>query len=724
MKRFVTYFLFLFVAGAALALTIDREATSAVDSLLNRISPGLSGRLEVSVVDSPADSTDVDWFEIYQSGDRPAVKGNSAISVATGINWYLKYMADVHLSWGNMNPALPTMLPAVENRVRRSSPMRSRYYLNYCTHSYSMAFWDWARWQQEIDWMALHGINMPLTVTGMGTLWRNVLRRLDYPEERIDSFIAGPGFRAWWLMNNLEGWGGPNSEADYDREARLQQQILDRMHRLGMEPVMAGYSGMLPHDATQTLGVDVADPGKWCGFTRPAFLQPTDKDFDRIADIYYSELTSLYGPAKYYSMDPFHEGGNTAGVDLASSGQKILAAMHRTNPEGVWVIQGWQENPRREMIEPLPQGSLLVLDLQSENTPSTQRIGNYGHHDWLYCMLLNFGGNEGLYGKMSSVADGLDSLRNNSSSLRGVGLTMEGIENNPVMFELLSEMPWRPEHVNPEAWVADYATARYGRFSPEASEAWRLLSRTVYDCPRDSIQQGTIESLFCARPSDRPLTASAWAASKDYYRHADLLRAARLLAEAAPLLGENRNYQHDLVDVVRQCVANRGRELLDSINLALMRRDSVEYKTLSDRFLSLIDTQDRLLATLPEFRLGSWLEAARNCASTESDADRWEWNARTQITTWGPREASEGGRLHDYSNREWQGLLADFYRRRWQLWFDTRLNEGLQPTPSAIDFYPIESAWATGRTPYSSTPEGNPIATALLTLNELMEWRE
>ena len=298
MKRFVTNFLFLFVAGAALALTIDREATSAVDSLLNRISPGLSDRLEVSVVDSPADSTDVDWFEIYQSGDRPAVKGNSAISVATGVNWYLKYMAGVHLSWGNMRPALPAMLPAVENRVRRSSPMRSRYYLNYCTHSYSMAFWDWARWQQEIDWMALHGINMPLTVTGMGTLWRNVLRRLDYPEERIDSFIAGPGFRAWWLMNNLEGWGGPNSEADYDREARLQQQILDRMRRLGMEPVMAGYSGMLPHDAAQTLGVDVADPGKWCGFTRPAFLQPTDKDFDRIADIYYSELTSLYGPAK------------------------------------------------------------------------------------------------------------------------------------------------------------------------------------------------------------------------------------------------------------------------------------------------------------------------------------------------------------------------------------------------------------------------------------------
>lgn len=33
----------------------------------------------------------------------------------------------------------------------------------------------------------------------------------------------------------------------------------------------------------------------------------------------------------------------------------------------------------------------------------------------------------------------------NGKTLRGVGMTMEGIENNPVMYELLMELPWRPE---------------------------------------------------------------------------------------------------------------------------------------------------------------------------------------------------------------------------------------------------------------------------------------
>ena len=33
-------------------------------------------------------------------------------------------------------------------------------------HSYSMAYWDWERWEAEIDWMALQGINLPLAFTG------------------------------------------------------------------------------------------------------------------------------------------------------------------------------------------------------------------------------------------------------------------------------------------------------------------------------------------------------------------------------------------------------------------------------------------------------------------------------------------------------------------------------------------------------------------------------
>lgn len=57
-----------------------------------------------------------------------------------------------------------------------------------------MAFWDWDRWEKEIDWMALHGINIPLAVTGAEAVWYNVLDKLGYTKTEINEFISGPGF--------------------------------------------------------------------------------------------------------------------------------------------------------------------------------------------------------------------------------------------------------------------------------------------------------------------------------------------------------------------------------------------------------------------------------------------------------------------------------------------------------------------------------------------------
>ena len=54
---------------------------------------------------------------------------------------------------------LPELLPAAPV-TRMVSPVKWRYYMNVCTVSYSSAFWSWERWLQELDWMALNGINM------------------------------------------------------------------------------------------------------------------------------------------------------------------------------------------------------------------------------------------------------------------------------------------------------------------------------------------------------------------------------------------------------------------------------------------------------------------------------------------------------------------------------------------------------------------------------------
>lgn len=722
-------------------LTLGAQA-NPVDGLLERIDHGASRKIKTELV-----KQDHDFFEITTKGGKPCIKGNTWVNIASGLNWYLKYYAGVQLTWNQMKATLPATLPLPKKPERRETDLKLRYDFNYCTFSYSMAFWDWARWQTEIDWMALHGVNLPLAVVGEECVWRNLLLRLGYTKDEVNQFIAGPAFLAWWEMNNLEGWGGPLPDTWYTQQEKLQKQILRRMKEWGMEPVLPGYSGMLPSNAHEKLGVNVADGGKWNGYTRPTFLQPTDSRFHEIASLYYDELTKLFGKANYYSMDPFHEGGNAQGVDLDASGKSIMREMKAVNPKAVWVIQGWSENPREALIHNLPQGDLLILDLFAECRPKWgiasifQNDEGYGQHQWLFCMLENFGGNVGLHGRMDQLLNNFYQTQTNpkAAHLKGIGFTMEGSENNPVMFELMSELPWRPTKFGKEEWLKGYVRVRYGTDDPTLQEAWQLLGATIYNCPMGNNQQGPHESIFCGRPSANNFQASSWSKMSNYYDPDDILRAATLFASVADKYRGNNNYEYDLVDIVRQAMADQARVQYEQAiaNYKAFRRKA--FATDSERFLKMLLLQDKLLGTRSEFRLGRWTTQARSLGTTPQEKDLYEWNARVQITTWGNRTCADEGGLRDYAHKEWQGLLKDFYYLRWSTYFreltkqmEAKSKPDIEKLGSGkykgmttdelfrlaleqdvhIDWYAIEEPWTLQHNPYSPQPEGQPVDVA------------
>ncbi len=288
-------------------------------------------------------------------------------------------------------------------------------------------------------------------------------------------------------------------------------------------------------------------------------------------------------------------------------------------------------------------------------------------------------------------------------------MTMEGIENNPVMYELLCELPWREQRFSKDEWLEGYLKARYGKSDSQVSQAWMLLSNTIYNCPAASTQQGTHESILCARPSWKAYQVSSWSEMSDYYDPADVIRAAGMMVDAAERFRGNNNFEYDLVDIVRQAVAEKGRLMYRVLVDAYKAGDRELFKLSSDRFLRLILMQDRLLATRSEFKVGRWLESARNLGSTEEEKDWYEWNARVQITTWGNRVAADDGGLHDYAHREWNGLLRDFYYLRWKTWLDEQLKSFEGGQPKAIDFYALEEPWTLKHNSYASEAEGNPV---------------
>ncbi|MDE5788230.1 MAG: alpha-N-acetylglucosaminidase [Bacteroidaceae bacterium] len=678
MKR---YFFALLLTAFALMVKAD-----PVSDLLHRVLPdGNDAQRFEWTLDKSASAP---YFTLNCDGVTVHVKGADYISVTTGINWYLQHYAGIDISWNAPTGKLPSRLPVVKNE-RHKSCVDYRYYLNFCTHSYSMAYWDWERWQQEIDWMALHGINLPLVITGMESVWRRVLENYGYDSlDKVNEFVCGSAFYGWFFMNNLTGWGGPQPDSWYIQRTQLARQIFQRMKEFGMQPVVPGYVGMVPKnfltyaDADKVSSwesSDIVNGGMWCSFERPYFVNNTAR-LQEFAAAYYDAFDELFGDVcttRFYAIDPFHEGGVPKGVtDAKASVQAMYNALLAYNPQAIWVCQHWQHNPTTTLTHTVPAGRLLILDLHGDNNGDIRCSGNHTAadgtpHDWVWGQVSNFGGNVGLFGRMDRLISCFYQARDNRADNRlvGIGALPEGIENNAMLYDLLYSLPWTNENYTRQTWLADYVQMRYGvksdnKVYKKLLSAWKRLAAGPYNCPNDH-QQGTTESVFLMRPSLEAGSVSSWANSSWYWDMSELRTALYEMLSVSSILNNNENYRYDLVDLMRQALADYGKLMLDSIHAAT----GAERTRLSDRFLALILDQDTLLATRPEFRLGRWTEMARALGTNADEKNLYEKNARMLLTTWGERAQCENGGLHDYANREWSGLLSGFYYPRWKSFF-------------------------------------------------------
>lgn len=655
-----------------------------------------------------------DRFELISKNGKIYIRGNNPVAMASGLNWYLKYYAGSSVSWSGNQINLPHPLPTIDGTFAKQSNFNYAYYLNYCTFNYTMAFWDWERWEQEIDWMALNGINLPLAITGTEGVWYNVLKRLNYTEEEILEFIPGPAFTAWWLMTNLEGWGGAVSKEYIDQQVALQQKILQRMRHYGMKPVLPGFYGMVPNNLKERYpDADIRDQGLWAGgFERPAFLLPTDPLFLEIANIFYEEQKKLFGETQYFSGDPFHEGGSTAGIDLAAAGENLIESVKHVYPNAKWVFQAWQGNPKNALLERIDGEDVLLLDLDADNNPQWSKNNAWDNKNWIWSTITNFGGNVGMFGRLDVINREVNkAFTMHPESMKGIGVMPEGIENNPVVYELLYEFRWRNSEVDMSAWLANYAKRRYGSSNANIDRAWEVLNKTVYSKEIGQYQQGTNESIFCARPSLQVDRASSWGTSTIHYNPAELLEAWHLFVEASDGLKERVNFQYDIVDISRQVLANYAQVLYAEMMHHYKSGNLLAFEEASDRFIDLLKHQDRLLNSKSDFMLGRWLEAAKLRATNDAERKLFEYNARVQITTWSFQDSD----LHDYAHREWGGLLADFYLPRWEMFISKLTAELKGEQTESINYYPFEDAWNREQKVYPT----NEQASCIEIVNEL-----
>ena len=146
-----------------------------------------------------------DVFEISDAGNgRIRVRGNNGISLASGLNYYLRHFCNVDYNplFGS-NLKMPATAPAVGKKLLKYTDYEYRYALNFCTYSYTMAFWDWGENQPFLDWCAMNGVNLMLDIVGQEEVLRQTLNKYNYSDAEVKEYLTGPAYYAWFYMQNM-----------------------------------------------------------------------------------------------------------------------------------------------------------------------------------------------------------------------------------------------------------------------------------------------------------------------------------------------------------------------------------------------------------------------------------------------------------------------------------------------------------------------------------------
>ncbi|XP_046913075.2 alpha-N-acetylglucosaminidase-like [Dermatophagoides farinae] len=642
--------------------------------------------------DDDDDDNHLDRFIIETTLNRMIrIKGTTGVAIANGIYYYLKNIANCSFSWSGdqmnyflVNDNVPIPSESITIIIRD----KFRYYQNTCTASYSNVWWQWSRWQREIDWMALHGINLPLAFNGQEIVYRRTFQRFNMSTKEIDDYFTGPAFLAWNRMGNIQTWSGPLSEHWHQYQHQLQLQILKRMRNFGMYPVVPGFAGHVSRHLKSHLKTfaNISRLTDWNQFghqfSYTYFLEPEDPNFIKVGKVFVEEYIKLYGTDHFYNIDLFNEEtpGSNDPAYLRKCSKNVYESISAADPQAIWIMQGWlflfessfwKQKQVEAFVTSVPSGRMIILDLFSEIIPVYQTFNGYYDQPFIWCMLHNFGGTHGMYGALNRINDELYRVRNSYKNFLGIGLTMEGIEQNDIVYDYMTETSWYDRAPDMIEWFSHYVRRRYGfmdKFleTELLDQAWQLLRISVYTDPIGIRNHGRYVITMVPKPGLH---------SQLSYNPLNLTEAVKLMVKFVNLnsksetireqLLSSETFVYDLVDMNRQALQLIFDYHYKQLDVAWIEQNESKLMMAMEKMKNILELMEQILQSSQHWLLYNWINNARSIANNSKERDYNEWQARNQITSWGPND-----NIVDYAAKQWSGMFQYYYTPRWLFYFN------------------------------------------------------
>lgn len=731
------------VIGAAIALVLsgcDTDQTvSSVPVNKDTVSPAKAVLTRVTGNDLPTMTTELvtdnqpDWYQITVSEGQLDVRGNSTSAITYGAYQYLEQQGALSVSWEGKRVALPQSFPDFVGE-KITSQFDQRAYLNVCAYGYTTPWWTWERWEQEIDWMALHGVNNPVAMEGQEYIWQQLWNEMGVSDAQLADYFSGPAFTPWQRMGNIEGHEGPLPQSWINKKHQLQKQILSRMDELGMEPVVPAFAGYVPKSFAQKHPeAKIYTMPTWSGFDNETYwLDPADPLFPKLAKRFIELYTQAYGEHKYYLSDAFNEmlppvSEQNREQDLARYGKRLYDSIKQVAPDAVWVMQGWMFGADEEFwdiasieafLQDVPDNKAMIHDIGNDRYHVWQRTEGFKGKSWVFGFIHNYGGSDPVYADFADYVEQLDVVTSskNAGNLTGFGVFPEGIHNNSVAYEFLFDLPWN-NSPDMQTWLSTYTKARYGKTSPALLDAWDKLIDGVFSVRywKTRWWEGSAGAyLLFKRPT---INVDSFPGNPGDLGALDKGLAA--LIAMAPEYRDSPLFVYDVVDLTKHSVSlHVDMMLLNAVNL-YKAGDVEQGNNVLARVGDIVGKLD-LLMGYHQDTLHSWLSEAAAYGETAEESAYYIKNARKQITQWG------GNSLKDYASKAWQGMYANYYLPRWKQYLEAyqqakQQGKGFDDEAQQQRLIQWESEWIAQSTIPEKQQPKNPIELANTLLKAVSE---
>lgn len=474
-------------------------------------------------------------------------------------------------------------------------------------------------------------------------------------------------------MGNLKRLGSPLNTDWMQAQLALNHRILARMNSLGISPVLPAFNGHVP-DAFKHLipRQDFTLSSLWSGFnstfTGVVRLEPHSPLFVEVGraiireqlkeyKLYLSDLSE-----HFYSTDTFNEMDPEAHTDLAQIGANLFLSIIREDAKGVVVMQMWcfAHAPRLwtaanvlQLFSKIPAQNLLLLDLHGEKRAQWRRLKAYLDSRpairVIWTLLHNFGGGHGMAGEMEDTKNAL-LLAIEEGGVDGVGLAMEGTQQNAVLYDLVLDLAWLPSSSQTFAvgsWLESWVASRYSHKNSDLFNAWRCMVNTAYSRPSNLAGWGNTKSIFELHPQLR-MFQGGFQPTAIGYSPGEFFRCVTAFLEGMDAVAEAKTVNlddllYDLIDVIRQASSDLALQSLEVIRQAFLEGNSKVFAHISAKLLAILKALGDLMRhhpfwTVEEIALPKWTQ--RTSAFHEHHLRQ----AKTLITQWSPHTQA----LHSY----------------------------------------------------------------------------